>query len=529
MGVLHRKIPALWINGVHRHTPTFGGISKGCLQLHELRQIAVVEGVGLAQVAAGIELVEPHLAGGRALLEEQHHRFHPRPLEGAAGAVEHRVQVAVGEQLLPQGHRGVVGVGEKGVLDHHAGATAGPQQADEVLEKQKGSFAAADLEVLLHLLAFAAAERRVGEDHIEAVALLHIAEVLGEGIGVQHPGRLDAVEDHVHDRDHIGETLFLLAGEGAVLEGVEVCGAEFAVGGAAFAHVFEGFAQEAGGAHRRVVDRLSDLGVHHLHNGADQGPGRVVLTAVTAGVAHALDLFLIEHRELVLLGLGAEAQTIDHIDDFAQVVAAADFVAQFAEDLADLVFDRVRPAGALLEALQVGEQALVHEVAQVVAGEGGVMIQLAAGVLRCRPAVPAVALLEDGRIGAALQDGHGGLVVFEPVEVLEEQQPGGLLGVVELGAAAGLLAEAVVDRTERLLEGAGCRGGAGTVRSTGAGSAAGGLAIAGGLHRRLTRQGHRTAPTTAGHDQPAAQQIALHCLVAGFVPLQGFPQAAVAR
>ena len=95
MGVLHREIPALWIDGVHRHAPALGGISKGLLQLHELRQVAVVERVGLAQVAAGIELVKPHLAGGRALLKEQHHRFHPGPLEGAAGAIEHAVQVAL--------------------------------------------------------------------------------------------------------------------------------------------------------------------------------------------------------------------------------------------------------------------------------------------------------------------------------------------------------------------------------------------------------------------------------------------------
>jgi hypothetical protein len=103
-------------------------------------------------------------------------------------------------------------------------------------------------------------------------------------------------------------------------------------------------AQEAGGAHGRVIDRFADLGVHHLRDGANQGPRRVVLTAVAAGVAHALDLLLIEHREFVLLGLGAEAQAIDYIDDFAQVVAAADLVAQLTEDLADLVLNRVRPA-----------------------------------------------------------------------------------------------------------------------------------------------------------------------------------------
>lgn len=156
------------------------------------------------------------------------------------------------------------------------------------------------------------------------------------------------------------------------------------------------------------------------------------------------------------------------------------------------------------------------------------VIQLAAGILRCRPAVPAVGLVEDRRVAAALQGGHGGLVVFEPVEVLEEQQPGGLLGVVELGAAAGLLAQAVVDGAERLIKRAG-GGGAGTVRGTGAGGRAEGQAIASGLPRRPIRQGHRTATATAGHDQPAAQQVVLHRFVAGLVPLQRFPQAAVAR
>jgi uncharacterized protein with PhoU and TrkA domain len=60
--------------------------------------------------------------------------------------------------------------------------------------------------------------------------------------------------------------------------------------------------------------------------------------------------------ELVLLGLGAEAELVDVVDDLAQVVAALDAVFDLAEDLADLVFDGVRPGGAWLEAVQVGEE-----------------------------------------------------------------------------------------------------------------------------------------------------------------------------
>ena len=88
--------------------------------------------------------------------------------------------------------------------------------------------------------------------------------------------------------------------------------------------------------------------------------------------------------------------------------------------------------------------------------------------------------------------------------------------------------KAVIDGAERLLEGTGSRGGARAVRGAGAGGAAGGLAIAGAVHTRIICQGHRTTPATAGHDQLAVQQIRLHRFVAGFFPLQDFPQAAIA-
>ena len=98
------------------------------------------------------------------------------------------------------------------------------------------------------------------------------------------------------------------------------------------------------------------LGLHDLDDGADERARRVILAAVAPGVAHVPDLGFVEVRQLVLLGLRAEAQLVDVVDDLAQVVAALDLVFDLAEDLADLVFDRVRPAGLLLEAVQVGKE-----------------------------------------------------------------------------------------------------------------------------------------------------------------------------
>jgi hypothetical protein len=45
-----------------------------------------------------------------------------------------------------------------------------------------------------------------------------------------------------------------------------------------------------------------------------------------------------------------------------------------------------------------------------------------------------------------------GLVLFEGVEVLEEEQPRGLLGVVELAGGASVLVQDIIDVFERLLE-----------------------------------------------------------------------------
>jgi hypothetical protein len=109
----------------------------------------------------------------------------------------------------------------------------------------------------------------------------------------------------------------------------------------------------------------------------------------------------------VLLGLRAEAQLVDVVDDLAEVVAALDLVLDLTEDFADFVFNGVRPAGLLLEAVEVGEELVVDEVAQVVAGQGLVVVDVAVSILRGSPAFPAVGLVEDEALFLPLQGGVG--------------------------------------------------------------------------------------------------------------------------
>lgn len=53
-----------------------------------------------------------------------------------------------------------------------------------------------------------------------AVLLFDVVEVGFEGVDVDEVGGVDAVENHVHEADDIGERFLFLAEEGSLLEGL---------------------------------------------------------------------------------------------------------------------------------------------------------------------------------------------------------------------------------------------------------------------------------------------------------------------
>jgi len=150
--------------------------------------------------------------------------------------------------------------------------------------------------------------------------------------------------------------------------------------------------------------------------------------------------------------LRTEAQFVDVVDDVAQAVAAVNLVLDLPENLADFVLDGVRPGRLLLEAVQVGEELAVHEVAQVVPGHRLVVVKLPIRSLGSRPRFPAVRLIEDVAVLLPLQLGLHGLVLLQTIEVLQEQQPRGLLRIVQFGGTTSFLPEYVVYVFERLLK-----------------------------------------------------------------------------
>jgi len=100
------------------------------------------------------------------------------------------------------------------------------------------------------------------------------------------------------------------------------------------------------------------------------------------------------------------------VDDFAKVIPAGDLVSDLPKNLPDLVFDSVRTAGLLREAVQVREELRAYEVAEVVAGQGFVVVEFAVLALGCSPAFPSVGRIENVGVFLAFERGLGALVLL---------------------------------------------------------------------------------------------------------------------
>jgi len=289
----------------------------------------------------------------------------------------------------------------------------------KVLQKEEGRFTGLDGEVLLDFLALFSPKGWIGQNHIEPVFVLNIADVLGKGIRVEDIGGLNTVQDHVHDRNDIGETLLFLTVASSLLQGFDVIGrqAGFAV------EVIKRFAQESRRANGPVIDALTDGWLYHLDDGADQGTRRVIFSTIPAGVPHVLDLGFIQVRELMFFGLGTKAQTIDDLSHFPQVVATLKLVFNLPEDLTDLVFDCVGSGGSLFESAQIRKQLMVDKILEVITGHCPIVIKLSAYRLRGGPAFPSEIFFKDEVVRPSLKFGFHGLVLFQGIKVLEEQKP----------------------------------------------------------------------------------------------------------
>ena len=139
-------------------------------------------------------------------------------------------------------------------------------------------------------------------------------------------------------------------------------------------------------------------------------------------------------------------QLVNQVDDLAKVVTRGDLVAQFAENLTNLIFQRKRTACRLLELAQGGKQLLVNKLHKVGACHAVDVIGLAVRQFRRCPCTPTVEPRQDGFVVFARHDGVHLLFLLEVVEIFQEEQPRCLLNVIQFSAASCLVAQDVVYR-----------------------------------------------------------------------------------
>jgi hypothetical protein len=161
----------------------------------------------------------------------------------------------------------------------------------------------------------------------------------------------NAVQNHVHDADDVGQPLLFLAVKAALLQGLGVSGGQFA----AMLEVFKRFRQEARRTDRAVINPVTDFRRDDFDDGFNQRARGVILAAIAPGIAHVLDFVFVEMRHFVLLFFRPEAQAVHEVEDFPQVITALNLVFQLAENLAYLVFNGVRTGRIGLELFKVRE------------------------------------------------------------------------------------------------------------------------------------------------------------------------------
>ena len=392
------------------------------LELHRLR-------LGEVEVALGhVEAVEPGLGSWAGAVEEEDVGGDGGVGgEDAGGKADDGVEVEFGEEFLLDVDLGVVGAEEKAVGEDDGGAAAGLEAVHDDGHEEVGGLGAGEVggEMALDVGLFAAAVGRIHEDDVEAVVVGVVEDVSKEGVGVEDLGDVEVVEEHVGDAEHVGELLLLDAVDGgavflAVLRRLDL---RF--------ELLEPARDEAAGAAGEVGHRLADLRGDHLRHEIGDGAGRVEL-ACGARALKLLEDRLVDFAEGVALLVVGEVEVVDHVHDLAEEDAVLHVVVGVGEGgLHDGLADG--RGGGDGQFLQRGEEGVVDEVEEPVAGHGG------AGAVVGGPVRPAARLGDDGIVAVVVPFP----VFLLGVVHLQEEHPRDLLDALGVAVDARVVAHDV--------------------------------------------------------------------------------------
>ncbi len=423
------------------HNPGFRRIFALLGQGYYVTELRVGDRLVLGERAAGIDFVVPDVFRASHPVEKHDVGLHSRIREEHPGRQRYDgMEVEIREEYFFDILERRARIEEDAFGNDDTHLPAEPYLLSDVLDEEHFGGGRLDGKIGLDLFLLLASERGIREDDFEPVLLLDIPDVGRQGVLLADIGIVDSVENHVHDPEDVGQRGFLVPEERLVIEFFEV-----GIGPDLGPDVAERLDEESAAPRGRVVDALSDLGVHEIDDEFDNAPRGIEFAGIPTVVAHALQEVLVDFGELEEVFLVLEVEPVHDIEYFPERVPALNLIIEEIEYFADLVLDGMVVPVRVAESLKVGEQVVVHEVLEVVAGDQFPVPGY--------PVRPPVRIVEDMGIFLAIELSAIGFPLLEIIEELKEEDPGNLLCIVHGTGYPIVSAEDVSDAVDLLLHG----------------------------------------------------------------------------
>ena len=304
-------------------------------------------GHGICLLPLGYEVLpEPDIPRRFPLLEKQQVRPNRgigpedrvrQAHDGVKVAFLHQVFLEPGLDALSE---------QRAVGKDHGGPAARFEKPDDQGEEQVRRFARPEMlrEIGLDAVFFLSAEGRIGQYDIHALVPAPGDVRTCERVVMTKEGRvLDAVQQHVRDREHVGKRLLLHCSERSLHPGLVLRTLYIAL-----AHVPDGAGEEAAGTAGRIEQRLAGFRVDHPRHEGGHGARRVVFARV-AGRLQVIQDLLVDVAEVLAFGQIVEVDSVNLVDDLPHQLSRLHVVVGILEHIAHDVGPGTAPGRKPLE------------------------------------------------------------------------------------------------------------------------------------------------------------------------------------
>ena len=158
-----------------------------------------------------------------------------------------------------------------------------------MLQKQKSRFSSFYREILLYFLAFFTPKWWICQDYIKTILVLNITEIFRQGVGVDNIRRINAMQNHIHNRNHIRQTFLFFTSKSISLKYLKLFCCQLTP-----TQIVVTLTQETRRTASPIINFFTNFRLHDLNNCPNQGSRRVIFSPIPSRISHILDFGFIE-------------------------------------------------------------------------------------------------------------------------------------------------------------------------------------------------------------------------------------------